>query len=1240
MKFNRGKFKKIGCWLGCLVVVGVLLAALLPLWLPWMLGPALRHYGLSFDKYERIGFRRFTLHGVTGQWGHTKFQAVEVECLQPAFWLWHRTFTATNAPVGLIVRESRLDLSAGTNAPTAEAGEFDSFGATLDQIARIGSVLHRELPNSRLTNLTITFGRTHLTVPAATWADGVLQATAGIGELPESFHVVARVTSRSALAVTVESPERDLKLKGNFTRESGEWHWAGNAVWRTNEVSLTARFTTNSWWPVAGRVASEQLSVPATWVRLKGYQDPTAKLAVAVVSNRFELQATGFALPLSADLPRVEATLRAHGDPDSATLDLLHLQTPWLQADLTSPISIRRNGELLASAAQLDVALNLTNLPGANLHGFARGAVKVTLNAAQEPVAQFDLTAAYFGTGDWQAERVAVRGEFAQPLLKLETATATLADGSQFDIAGTLDVVAREIREARWRARGPFALPWLTNVTYASLEAAGTAQGPLTNLSHAGTLTLNEFRAAAFKARRAKIEWHGEQLRFDSATADFEAGESTLIFKGRLDLNALARNQVTATVENFSLSRKGETLYALQQPGDIVFRRAANTGKTSTWNLTITPLEWRGGERVLSVATEVNWPAQGQVAVTAKHLQWREAADFLIADWGTFTVAELAVNAGWTNGPLHATASATVTVSDPQGQDVTGRGRFSLGEKLQVEQLTLSSAVVPVLTLDGDVPLRIFPGRTNGWLVPDPQQPLTLRASSPAEEKELAVTLGALGKLKISQPRLQIQTSGTLNKPAATIALQAASIDWQTPATATPRPRLDQIRLDAEIVPERLTVRTFTARIDGQLVEANSEWPLAGDFWEKLWRSGEPPDWTRAQGRLRMEGADVAALSRYLPSVLAPEGHLQLDITLAPGGQFGGQVLLTNAATRPLGGLTPLRDIAGVVRLEGQRAILENLQGQMGGQPVRASGSVTIPLAGELDYQVNLRGTNVPLARSLELLLRADLNVQLRGGHTTPTSVTGDVILHDGLYVQHAAAFVWSRPKRPEMQPPYFSITNEPFADWKLDLNVRGDRFLRLRTPFFNGNLSAATKLTGTLGAPHAAGEARVVSGRVIFPFGTLVVDQGYAILADNDSRGPNLRINASGRTMNYEIRMEITGPMDGANLVFSSTPPLNSEEILLMLTAGELPRKEYAFSTQAKAGRLATFLGKDLVTRFTGNEAAEERLIVNTGENISEDGKLTYSVEYKFTERWSIIGEYDRFNAFNADLKWKIFSR
>jgi translocation and assembly module TamB len=72
----------------------------------------------------------------------------------------------------------------------------------------------------------------------------------------------------------------------------------------------------------------------------------------------------------------------------------------------------------------------------------------------------------------------------------------------------------------------------------------------------------------------------------------------------------------------------------------------------------------------------------------------------------------------------------------------------------------------------------------------------------------------------------------------------------------------------------------------------------------------------------------------------------------------------------------------------------------------------------------------------------------------------------------------------------------------------------------------------------------------------------------------------------------------------------------------------------------VAIFLGKDLLAKLGFGDQSEERLTVNSGQEISEQGRPTYSLEYKLTKRWSLVGEYDRFNAFNAGLKWRVYSK
>jgi hypothetical protein len=72
----------------------------------------------------------------------------------------------------------------------------------------------------------------------------------------------------------------------------------------------------------------------------------------------------------------------------------------------------------------------------------------------------------------------------------------------------------------------------------------------------------------------------------------------------------------------------------------------------------------------------------------------------------------------------------------------------------------------------------------------------------------------------------------------------------------------------------------------------------------------------------------------------------------------------------------------------------------------------------------------------------------------------------------------------------------------------------------------------------------------------------------------------------------------------------------------------------------MALFLGKSLVSKLTGGEGGAERLTIRSGERVAENGKQTYYLEYKLSDDWSLVGEYDRFSAFNAGVKWRFYSK
>jgi translocation and assembly module TamB len=175
---------------------------------------------------------------------------------------------------------------------------------------------------------------------------------------------------------------------------------------------------------------------------------------------------------------------------------------------------------------------------------------------------------------------------------------------------------------------------------------------------------------------------------------------------------------------------------------------------------------------------------------------------------------------------------------------------------------------------------------------------------------------------------------------------------------------------------------------------------------------------------------------------------------------------------------------------------------------------------------------------------------------------------------------------------------------------------------------------------PAAVGAVSIHDGVIQFPFANLRVEQGLIFLTSENPYRPRLQVYAAARAFGYEIKMEVTGAADEPIVQFSSTPALSSEQIVLMLTTGEMPGGNISFSRQQRAGRMALFVGRGLLSKLTGGEGTSDRLTIRSGESVSPTGNETYYIEYKLSEDWSLIGEYDRFSAFNAGVKWKFYSK
>jgi hypothetical protein len=63
----------------------VLLAAL-PLWLPWVLRPALKNYGIQFGAYERIGYLQFRVRDLKAHFPRATLEVKRIEAILTHAW--------------------------------------------------------------------------------------------------------------------------------------------------------------------------------------------------------------------------------------------------------------------------------------------------------------------------------------------------------------------------------------------------------------------------------------------------------------------------------------------------------------------------------------------------------------------------------------------------------------------------------------------------------------------------------------------------------------------------------------------------------------------------------------------------------------------------------------------------------------------------------------------------------------------------------------------------------------------------------------------------------------------------------------------------------------------------------------------------------------------------------------------------------------------------------------------------
>ena len=895
--------------------------------------------------------------------------------------------------------------------------------------------------------------------------------------------------------------------------------------------------------------------------------------------------------------------MRGHGDAQTFTVEALHATLPGVSAQLSEPVTVDRQGTFQPGTAHFALNIELAKQPWFPAQGSVTGEARLVAGVAQPPVVAFELAARDVAVGGVALGAASAKGRIAWPRAEIGEGIITVAGGDSVAWHGSWDFRAQEILDGAVTGqihRATLARWWPALPDYDAIAFKAQVSGPLARLTHTGSAQADAVRLSGLNPVAIALTWQGRGDTIEGFTAEATAGTTKISAAG-------AATRAELRLSELTFARKDATYLKLTAPAAVRWSPA--------WQIDALQLAGAG-----DASAALAWGATGRLEIAMHKILSTWLEELAPLPGPTWEVNSLTVAGGWDRGPMtfSVTGDGIINLGNGRAAAVTLAAK---GDKdgLQVEALRATEGTATIFTATGRAPIALFPGAIPLLRI-EPDGALVLEVATDPH----AAFWGKLTELtgiELKEPQATAHVTGTWARPLGELRVSAARLAMDPQRFRRPLPVVES--LDLALTGDRsgLNLTTFSVSVEGQAVRARGQLPVADGGWSELRR--EPLAFVRrwADMQLEVPDADLAAFVHFLPPYLAPKGRWQADLHYRRGGTLEGFLRLRDATSRPFGPLGVLQEINAEVQLSGHTVELHGVTAKAGGQPVTLSGTVQFPVDTALRYDLALRGDNLPLVRQPGLLVRGDLDLKLRTPAAGPTVLAGTVRLRESLFLSDVRAFLPGGTRSGARQPPYFAVETPPFDAWGLGIEVSGARFMRLRTPVFNGVASARFRLGGTLGEPRVIGDVVIDEGQVLMPFASFLVKQGTMRITEENPHALALFLRGTGRRNGYDLTMEVTGTAEAPAIVFTSSPALDSDQLLLMVMTGAAPSNAITYSSTQRFARLGTYLGQSLLGSFGGDATGADRLSIASGERISQQGRETYDVEYKLADRWRWVG-------------------
>ncbi len=394
---------------------------------------------------------------------------------------------------------------------------------------------------------------------------------------------------------------------------------------------------------------------------------------------------------------------------------------------------------------------------------------------------------------------------------------------------------------------------------------------------------------------------------------------------------------------------------------------------------------------------------------------------------------------------------------------------------------------------------------------------------------------------------------------------------------------------------------------------------------------------------------------QMLNSQLGSTGQLKLDLHAQgalPHPDLQGQVRIIDAVFQAAGAPLGADQVNAELDVQGGRVEIKSFSAVTGGGKVTARGYAAYQPGVQFDVSLSAENVRLRYPEGVRAVLKSDLNM---AGTTEAATLKGEVLVDRLSFTPDFDLTTFADQFSGNSAPPSAGF----LQNVKMNVAVKSTQEMSLASSKVSVEGSANLRVVGTLAEPVILGRTEISGGELFFNNNRFQIQHGTIQFANPVTTEPVLNVAVATTVQQFNITVNLVGPLDRLRTTYTSDPPLASVDIISLLFTGQTTEASAANPSTPQsvvagqvAGQVSSRLGKLAgISQLTidpgigGNQSnpgaslgIQQRVTKNLFFTFTTDLTTTQGgivqVEYQITKKYALSAVASQNQGYSLEVK------